>query len=72
MKTKNKFYLGLLLIVIGIITNFVYYYFDFQGYSLAGYLGIFIMVSASVPFWFFYFGVGGWLVYRYRPLFWTD
>ena len=72
MKIKHKFYLGLLLIVIGIITNSVYYYHYFQGYIITGYLGIFIRASASVLFIILYFVVGGWLVYRYRLLYWTD
>ena len=70
MKFKHKFFLGLLLIVIGIVTNSVYWYYNSQGYSFTGFLGIFLMVSASIPLLFVYFGVGGWLVYKNYWIYW--
>ena len=66
MTAKNKFYIGLSLVIIGIVTNSLYYYFYFQGYYLTGIIGIFVRASASILPLFLYFVVGGYLVYKNR------
>jgi len=72
LKVKTKFYIGLILIINGIVTNAIYYYFSSQGLMVTGLVGLFIMASASPLFLLLYFAVGIWLVYRNRPMFWID
>jgi len=66
MTMKSKFCIGLSLIIIGIVTNSIYYYYASQGYYVTGILGIFIAASASILPLFLYFVVGGYLVYKNR------
>ena len=65
-RIKTKFYIGLLLIIIGIVTNSLYYYYSSQGFYLTGLVGIIVHASASPLPLFLYFIVGGYLVYKNR------
>ena len=70
MEIKTKFYIGLLLVIIGIVTNAIYYYYYIQGFYLIGIIGIFISASASILPLILYFVVGGSLIYKNRPRYW--
>jgi len=70
MRKKSKFFIGLTLVVIGVVTNVLYYYCVVVGCGISGFLAVFLIASSSIIMLFFYFAVGLYLMFYNRPCFW--